>query len=233
MSLQSNYQNLNFASQYAVDKIVGVYNSSFNAATQTTVIGGYLYQYPIPHSFTRPVFCELLWSTDGVNYADGGNGVFGGTLAISYSDSSNIYVTTGLNAGTIYYKVIASWIDNYDMTNPLITPVLNTTNNFYFDSRNNYEKIYHQDKQTITGASGSASYIHALGYAPNYKVFFESISGQVWPAIAGGTNDFFLYDAAAQYECESTITSSVLTMNLQGGGSSVSSRVWYRVYLNS
>lgn len=233
MSLQTNYQNVNFASQYAVDKIVGVYNSSFNAATQTTVIGGYLYQYAIPHLFTRPVFCELLWSTDGVTYADGGGGEISGQLAISYSDSSNIYVTTSLNTGTIYYKVIASWIDDYDATNPLITPVLNTTDNFYFDSRNNYQKIYHQDTQTVTGTSGSASYIHALGYAPNFKVFFESVSGQVWPAIAGGTSDFFLYDATAQYECEATTTTSTLTMALQGGASSVSSRVWYRVYLNS
>lgn len=233
MSLQANYKNVNFATQYAVDKIVGVYNSSFNAATQTTVIGGYLYQYAIPHPFTRPVFCELLWSTDGVNYADGGGGVFSGTQGISYSDASNIYVTTGLNIGMIYYKVIASWIDNYDATNPLITPILNTTNNFYFDSRNNYQKIFRQDTQMLSGVSGSLSYIHALGYTPNFKVFFESVSGQVWPAIAGGVSDFFLYDFITQYECAATTTVDTLTMALQGSASSVSSRVWYRVYLNS
>lgn len=229
MSLQTNYQNVNFATQYAVDKIVGVYNGSFNAATQTTVIGGYLYQYPISHLFTRPVFCELLWSTDGVTYADGGGGDLGGQLAISYSDSNNIYVTTSLNVGTIYYKVIASWIDNYDTTNPLITPVLDTTNNFYFDSRNNYQKIYHQDTHTITGST--FAYIHGLGYAPNYKVFFESIAGQVWPTIAGGTSDFFLYDFINQFECETTVSSTTLSLDISPGVGPC--RVWYRVYLNS
>lgn len=228
MSLVSNYQNLNFATQYAVDKIVGVYTGSFAPATQATVIGGYLYQYAISHLFTRPVFCELLWSTDGVTYIDGGNG--GG---ISYSDSSNIYVTTGESTGTVYYKVIASWIDDYDTTNPLITPVLNTTSNFYFDSRNNYEKIYHQGTQTLTGTSGTLTYIHGLSFTPNAKVFFESISGQVWPAIAGGAGNFFLYDLAAQYECEATITDTLINMDLSGGASSVSCRVWYRIYLNS
>jgi hypothetical protein len=228
MSLIANYQDLDFASHYAVDKIVGIYTDSFDAATQTTVIGGYIYQFAIPHPFTRPVFCELLWSTDGINYFDGGQA--GG---IAYSDAVNIYVATGESTGTIYYKVIASWIDDYDTTNPLITPVLNTTNTLYFDSRNNYEKIYHQDVQTLTGDFGTLSYIHGLNFSPNYKVFFESISGQVWPVIAGGTNDFFLYDVSTQYECEATINSTLLTMNLTGGIGSVSCRVWYRIYLNS
>jgi len=233
MSLASNYQNVAFATEYAVDKIVGVYVGSFNAATQTTVIGGYLYQYSFSHPFTRPVFCELLWSLDGITYADGGSGLLSGVPGIAYSDATNIYVTTGLNVGTIYYKVIASWIDNYDTTNPLIAPVLNTVSNFYFDSRKNYQKIYKQDTLPLNSSSGTLSYIHGLGYTPNAKVFFESISGQVWPSIAGGTNNYFLYDPSSQYECEATITTSILNMVLQGGAGSVSTRVWYRVYLDS
>lgn len=232
MSLVADYQSLAFATQFAVDKIVGTYVGSFNAATQTTVVGGYLYQYAIPHSFTRPVFCELLWSTDGITYADGGSGLLSGVPGIAYSDKDNLYITTGLNVGTIYYKLIASWIDKYDTTNPFITPVINTTADFYFDSRKNYQKIYKQDSKTLTSTSGTLSYIHGLGYAPNAKVFFESVSGQVWPSIAGGTANYFLYDTNAQYECAATMTSSLLNMDLQGGPSSVSCRVWYRVYLD-
>lgn len=231
MSLQSNYQNVAFATEYAVDKIVGIYTDSFDAATQTTVLGGYLYQYAFSHSFTRPVFCELLWSLDGSQYADGGSGVLGGTEGIAYSDKNNIYVTTGINAGRVYYKVIASWIDNYDNTNPLITPVINTTNNFYFDSRKNYEKVYKQDILTLSGVSGTLSYIHGLGYPPNAKVYYEAFPGQIWPSIGGGEN-FFLYDPVNQYVCETTMTSSTLNINLQGGVGSVSSRAWYRVYLD-
>jgi hypothetical protein len=233
MSLVDNYADVAFASEYAIDKIVGVFTGSFNAATQTSVIAGYLYQYSFAHAFKRPVFCELLWSTDGVTYADGGSGILSSTQGIAYADSSNIYVTTGLNVGTIYYKVLCSWIDDFDTTDPLITPVLNTTSNFYFDTRSNYQKIYHQDVGTVTGISGTVNYIHGLGRRPNFKVFFESVTGQVWPAIAGGVNDFFLYDPSLQYECAATITSSTLSMALQGGASSVSARVWFRIYLDS
>lgn len=232
MSLTTNEANVQFATEFPVDKIVGVYVSSFNAATQTTNLGGagVLYAFSIPHPFTRPVFCELLWSTDGITYADGGSGVISSSRAIAFSDASNIYVATNLNVGTIYYKVIASWIDNYDTTNPSITPVLSTLNNFYFDSRNNYEKIYHQDTQTLSSASGTLSYIHGLGYPPNFKVYIEAIPGQVWPA---NQSQFFVYDNLIQYICAATITSSVLSMLLQGGVSSTSCRVWYRVYLNA
>lgn len=231
MSLLTNEENVQFATEFAVDKIIGVYVDSFNAATQTTNLGGAgsLFAHAIPHSFTRPVFCELLWSTDGVTYADGGSGILSGTRGIAFADSNNIYVATGLNSGTIYYKVIASWIDNYDTTNPLITPVLNTTNNFYFDSRKNYPKIYKQDSQTLSSASGTLSYLHALGYEPNFKVFFESVAGQVWPA---NQNQFFVYDFTTQYVCAATTTSSVLSMLLQGGVSSTSCKVWYRVYVD-
>lgn len=231
MSLLTNEENVQFATELAVDKIIGVYVDSFNAATQTTNLGGAgsLFAHAIPHSFTRPVFCELLWSTDGVTYADGGSGILSSTRGIAFADSNNIYVATGLNSGTIYYKVIASWIDDYDTTNPLITPVLNTTNNFYFDSRKNYPKIYKQDSQTLSSASGTLSYIHALGYSPNFKVFFESVAGQVWPAFAGSD---FIYDALNQYTCQSYSSPSILSMGLFGGGGSSSCRVWYRVYVD-
>lgn len=232
MSLLDNSAGIQFATEFPIDKIVGIYTGSFNAATQTTVLGGFLYQFAIPHTFTRPVFCELLWSTNGINYADGGSGILSGTSGIAYSDSNNIYVTTGLNTGTISYKVIASWIDDYDTTNPAITPVLDTTQNFYFDSRKNYEEIFLQGSSLVTGISGTADVLHNLGYAPNAKVFFESISGQVWPAISGGTQDFFLYDFSNQYECSATITTTQINVSLASGIGGTSARTWYRIYIN-
>lgn len=229
MSLIGNSQNVQFATEFSIDKIVGIYVDSFDAS-HTTVLGGYLYQYAIPHKFTRPVFCELLWSLDGITYATGGTGVLSGNFAISYSDSNNIYVTTSLGSGTIYYKVIASWIDNYDTTNPAITPVLNTTQNFYFDSRNNYQKIYKQNVVTINTGQ-TVSILHPdLDFAPNAKVFFESFPGQVWPTISGGVSDFFFYDPGNQYECHATMNLSTLDITMDTGPSSA--RAWYRIYAN-
>lgn len=231
MSQVTSAANIAFSTAFAVDKIVGVYRGSYISGTNTTTIGGYIYQYAIPHSFTRPVFCELLWSTDGITYVDGG--ASGG---ISYSDSSNIYVSTLNATGTIYYKVIASWIDNYDATNPLITPVLDTTTKAYFDSRQNYQKTLFQGTFTVNSVILPQDVVvnvsHNLNYTPNAKVFFESISGQVWPQIYGGAQDAWLYDVANQRECFAIITSTQLKVDVFTPASSPSSRVWYRIYLD-
>lgn len=233
MSLQSNASNVAFASAYAVDKIVGIYQGSYNSATQTTTLGGYLYQFSIPHTFTRPVFTELLVSTDGVNYQDGGSS--GGTLqGIAYSDSSNIYVTTGNSSGTIFYKVIASWIDNYDATDPVITPVLQSlTGSIFFDSRQNYQKTFMSGIETATTKNSDNFFVetHNLGYAPNAKMYFESVTGQVWPQIDGGTNDFWLY-ATTQSECYAIINSTQLNIDCFIPTSGHNTRIWWRIYLD-
>jgi hypothetical protein len=234
VSLKSNASsgNVAYASEYSVDKIVGIYTGSFAPAGTTTTLGGYLYQYTISHSFTRPVYTELLVSTDGINYQDGGP--TGSTLSgISYSDSSKIYITTNKNTGTIYYKVICSWIDNYDGTNPLITPVLNTTNKAYFDSRKNYQKLFMSGTQSATslGSDNIFTITHNLGYTPNFKIFFESVSGQVWPQISGGTNDFWLYDYTMS-ECYGVVDSTNLKIDCFPAFTGHTTNIWYRIYLD-
>jgi hypothetical protein len=233
MSQVTNASKIAFSTAFNVDKIVGIYTGSYNSATQTTTLGGYLYQYAIPHSFTRPVFCDLLVSTDGVNYQDGGT--TGGTLAgIAYSDASNIYVTTGNASGTIFYKVVASWIDNYDTTNPLVTPVFQgLTNSAFFDSRQNYQKTYTAGVVTATalGTDTLFNIAHSLGYTPNAKLYFEAVSGQVWPQIYGGTNDYWLY-ATSMSECYEVISSSNLTIDCFPSATGHSTRVWYKIYLD-
>lgn len=231
MSQISNADKVGSSSAFSVDKIVGIYRGSYTSGTDTTTIGGYIYQYAIPHTFTRPVFCELLWSTDGITYVDGG--ASGG---IAYSDSSNIYVSTLNATGTIYYKVIASWIDNYDNTNPLITPVLNTTTKAYFDSRQNYQKTRFADVITVNPPPISEDIVtgisHNFGYTPNAKIFFESITGQVWPQIYGGTNNAWLYDFTNQSECYAIITTTQLKIDVLIPTTGHITRLWYRVYLD-
>jgi hypothetical protein len=228
MSLATNYDKINFATQYTYDKIVGVFTGSYNLALQP-VIGGFLQRYTIPHSFGRPVFTDLLWSPDGVTYVDGSSG----STSMAYSDSNNIYILTTYPVGMIYYKVIATWIDDYDGTNPAIEPQLSTTDGIYFDTRSNYQKTYLQSSFTVTGPAPPFQTIaHNLGYTPNAKIYFESLSGQVWPAMWGGTNNQFLYDFANQYECTAIINSTNMVALLLGGASAVSARAWYRIYLD-
>lgn len=235
MSLQSNASsgNVAYATKYATDKIVGIFIDSFTNGAFN--VGGYLYQFPIAHSFTRPVFCEMSWSNNGIDYVDAGMASKDqAALANVYSDSSNVYVLSSVNTGTTYYKIICTWIDDFDGSNPLITPVLQTTNSTYFDSRANYQKVYLPGVGNTGGAgsSGIVSIAHVLGYTPNAKVFIESLPGQVWPQIAGGTSDFWLYDFAHQIECFTLITTSVINMNYTVGASGSAGRLWYRIYLD-
>lgn len=240
MSLQSKAATgvVTYASAYAVDKIVGIYQGTFTAGADTTTIAGFLFQYTIPHKFTRPVFTELLWSTDGISYNDGGGSgnTSSGHAAIAYSDANNLYVTTTVSSGTIYYKLVASWIDSYDSTNPSITPVLNTTKNIYFDTRANYQKLYLSGMTTALGpgfVSATTVITHGLGYKPAAKVYFESVTGQVWPQIDGGTNDIWLYAPGTQAECHTTISASNLNITYTIPASGANTRIWYHIYLNT
>lgn len=232
MSLLTQAANVVFATKYPIDKIVGIYSGSFNAATDTTAITytfiGSPYQvwwYKIPHTFTRPVFCDLLTSTDDTTYTN--------NTSIAFSDSSYLYIYAGQGiapSGTIYYKLVASWIDNYDNTNPAITPVI-PGNTAFFDSRQNYQKIYLQNVVSLANGA-STSITHALGYQPNAKVYMECFSGQVWPCHTGGTNDAFLF-ADSENTGYFSMTNSALSIQCDTNASSFGvSRFWYRVYLD-
>lgn len=230
MSQLAHISNIDFSTAFNTDKIVGIFRDSYALATSATLLGGYLYKYSFPHSFTRPVFCELSWSVNGTNYIDGGTSVGNGSqAAIAYSDASNIYILTTSNAGTLYYKVVATWIDNYDNTNPSITPVLNTTNNLYFDSRRSMPKIFLPGVAVINGV-GSSSIAHPLGFAPRFKGYVEAFPGEVWPLIAGGNADIWLYDVVNQMECSALITNSQIELSYVGPASN--RKLWYRIYAN-
>lgn len=218
-------ENAAFATRYLTDKIIGVYRGSYSAAS-ATLLGGFLYQYAIPHPFTRPVYTELLWSVDGTTYFDSGSSI-GAQAAIAYADASNLYITTLTNVGSIYYKVICSWIDDYDTSNPSVNPVLDTTNSVYFDSRDNYPKIYSQDVKTVSGTS-SSTIVHTLTYSPKFKGYVESISGQVWPFNGGGLSNPWLYDPVNHMECYAILDTPSIELHYSGPASN--RKVWYRIY---
>lgn len=235
MSLVDNAQNVAFTTRWPTDKIVGVWEGSYNRATEvvtrTFTSGGMPYDvffYRIPHGFTRPVFCDLLWSTDNVVFSDGGSRALSVDPSIAFSDSTYIYIYDSqgaASAGTAYYKVIAVWIDEYDGTNPLVQPFVSTTKDILFDTRLNYQKIYQQGVLTFNSA-GIQSVDHELLRRPNFRVYFESFSGEVWPMHNGS---LFTFDDN-QTECKALMFDTGLAVQLISVPSA--RRAWYKVYLD-
>lgn len=231
MSLTSDdYDKISFYTDLNIDKIVGVWEGSFHRTNDVTarVAFSTLYVHAIPHGFTRPVFVDLLWSTDGTTWSDGG------ISHLAFSDSSNIYITSGFStvAGTMYYKAIGFWIDNYDTTNPLVPEYHQEGKPVIFDSRLNYQKIIDEDVVTLAGGTfntvSTETITHNLGYKPNAKVYFEAFTGEVWPLNAGGSQNPFNYDFS-QDEMDMAITDTQMRLRLFGN-SDIDRRAWYRIY---
>jgi hypothetical protein len=237
MTQLAHLPNINFSTGFETDKTCAVLANSYLASSYNTVLGGFLYQKNIPHSFGRPVFCDALFSTDGSTYFPSGSNN-ATTSILAYSDASNIYILSTSNTGTVYYKIVCTWIDNYDNSNPLITPVFQ--NSLYttyatksFDSRQNYQKILFNNMVTRNnpGVGGATLPVaHNLGYIPNYKIFFESLPNQIWPAISGGVSDVWLY-SNSQYETYGVIDSANLNITYTPGSTGASTvRIWYKIY---
>jgi hypothetical protein len=237
MSL-TNPQNATIAlPAYDIDKIVGIYEGSFDIVADTTLVtyslSGfpyYVWYYEIDHSFSRPVFCELLTSTDGSTYVN--------NKSIAFSDSGKLYIYADANytnshstSGTVYYKLIASWITGYDSLTPAITPVIQGTSGLYYSSVANQQKIYEQDVVTLANNTNTPV-AHNLGYYPNAKVFMECFSGQVWPCHTGGTNDLFLVDDSMNTGYFKIGSSNITIYCDQNASSFGSSRFWYRVFID-
>jgi hypothetical protein len=234
MSLVSNAQNVAFTTRWPSDKIVGVWEGSFNRATDvTTVTGdfGSIYVYRIAHGLTRPVATDLLWKATA-GWTDGGCTDNFGDISISYSDSTYIYVVSSAFApavGTMTYKVIGSWIPDYDNTNPLVSSYVSSNKTKVFDTSINYQKVYLQNALSYTSPS-TQSVTHSLGYRPNFRVFYEAFNGQVWPCYSGGTANPFLYDSS-MVECIASVTTTSLSVELLSVTGT--KRAWYKVYLDA
>ena len=237
MSL-TNPLNANIAlPAYDIDKIVGIYEGSFNAATQTTQVtytlsgfANYVWYYEIAHSFGRPVFCELLTSTDNKTWTN--------NASIAFSDSTKLYIYAGVSAvintppaGTIYYRLIASWITGYNNLTPAITPVIQGSSGLYYNSVANQQKIFKTQLFNISqGNTGGVA--HNLGYYPNVKLFMECFSGQVWPCHTGLSNDIFKVDDTMNtgyYNVTTSVVNVFLDANINSWGTS---RLWCRIYLD-
>lgn len=241
MSQISNVSKINFSTAFETDKTCAILIGSYAANSYDDILGGILYRKKISHQFTRPVLCDGIFSSDGSTYVPNGQNSPTVTSNV-YSDSSFIYMLSTHNTGTIYYKIVCTWIDNYDNTNPLITPVIQVPAGPHplvtFDSRQNYQKLLINQPYTLNnpgaGFTGTKPIAHNLGYDPNYRLYFESLPNQIWPAISGGVQDIWLYDAAHQFEISGVIDSTNLNLTFNGGISSASTfRAFVKIYYDS
>ena len=236
MASLSNPDVISISTLNPTDKIVEVFTGSFDTATADTQAAEdavILYsKVTIPHGFTRPVFTKLRWSIDNVNWVDGGLGQLQSAPLVyctTYSDSTNVVLlSTDLGTYTIYYQIICFWIDDYDGTNPAIPAFSNANKPLAFDSRLNYQKIHLQGEVSLAAPVGTTSISHGLSGMPNVWVYFESNSGQVWPATLGGLGNPWLYLYSTQREIEYSMSTTALNLELLGGTGTC--RVWYRIY---
>lgn len=227
---------LTFISQAPIDKIVRIFNGSFDFPGDTTMrVGSFssINVYAIPHGLTRPVACEMQWSLDGVKWVDNGSQDDSFRSSLAYSDSANIYIISPVFVpDTVHYRVWCSWIDDYDSSNPLVDIISYSEVPLMFDSRVNIQKIYDQDVLTFSaGTFGSPQNIpveHDFGYTPNSKVWFEPFAGEVWPLNSGGTSNPFLFDSA-QDECELRISDTDIEVRYKRF-SNATRRAWYKIY---
>jgi len=232
-----NNDLISFYSGTNIDKIVAVFEGTFNNATdvltRTGGISSFNY-YRIAHGFPIPLFTELLWSTDNITYVDGGAGAnASGQQSISYCDSTYIYIVAPSAVGTTYYKVICSWITDYDENDYFVDISLLGNKPLVFNSANNYQKIFQEGVLTFdnTGVGPSTqTVIHDLGYTPNAKVFVEDFSGEVWTVNFGGASNPYNIDVSqmeGNYYVDTTLLSASAFF-VTG-----TKRMWYRIYYDS
>lgn len=240
MSQTSHVSDINFSVAFETNKIcatlVGSYNAS-NATTLIDVVGPIVYQHDIPHSFTRPVFIDMLISLNNTAFLPQGTELSNSQTLIAISDSSNIYLLNTDNSNTTYYYwIVCSWIEDFDNTNPLIKPTFQSVNAdasvTTFDSRENYQKIFYNQVQSITPGTFTTSSLpipHNLGVTPNHKIFFEALPGQVWPSIGNTFNSLFAW-SDTQMLAYGYVDTANLYIGYQSQSDGSAFRVWPTIY---
>ncbi len=241
MSLIDFRDDIRATSLWPTDQIVDVIRGSFDTATAEKVVdpifGDPIYaRKRVEHNFTRPVFCKLKWSLDGINWVDGGLGQLQSDpliYGIAWSDSNEVNIFATLVIGTFYYEVTCIWITDYDTSNPLVEPFTDPTKPFVFNSEDNLQKLFMHDDTTFSSTSEAKTIEHGLRYLPNVWVFFESNPGEVWPAIVGGVENIWLYNYDTQGELDYQIDDTNLYLEWEAGFSFTgTARAWYRIYVD-
>lgn len=247
-NILTNIDNVAYTTFFDAEKVVKTFTGSFKYTTSTTTISYTLagfannqQAYRIVHGFTRPVFVELQWSLDNVNWSVGGASAYNSNdFAIGFSDSTYIYILmpyfTGSAGDNVYYKVVCSWITDYDDTNPDVPPFAEIPDSYtqVFSSRSLFPPVVQQGTISLSTTSGAYTDVtgkitHNLGYAPNYKAFVESFSGQVWPLNFGGSGNPYNVDDN-QVEAQVFTSTTDMTVDMYTKSANGTRKVWYLLY---
>lgn len=240
-------ERINFSSTLDNEKIVKTFEGSFEFENDTeTVVFDFASQevYNIAHGYTRPVFVEMWWSLNNVDwFVGGGNSdTDGKAFLIGYSDSTNVKIMVvenlGLTTGdTIYYKIVCGWIPDYDDTNPLIDEFTGYPANYKFNFQSYYQTLYIAKKGVITLSTNNAGFInvldsvdHELDFAPTMKCYYEAFPGEVWPLNYGGIGNPYLVGISTQVEAIAFVDETSVTANAVMKQASGDVRFWYMLF---
>lgn len=240
-------QKVAFTSLYNTEKIVKVFDGSFQYGIDTVERAfdfATMEIFQIPHGFTRPVYTELFWSLDDVNYFVGGGlpDLDDTAYLISYSDSTNVCIMTipamSIPDGTvIYYKIVCGWINDYDNTDPQIEAFQDFPDNYKinFNSRYQTSMIAKEGKITLETTSSSFTDVfgsenHDLGYTPIMKCYFNAFPGEVWPLNYGGVKNPYLVDFTDQVEAQAFVDGTNFTVDAVMKNLSGEVNFWYMLY---
>lgn len=245
-NLLSNIDKVAYTTYFDAEKIVKTFKGSFRYSTDTVTrsytLAGAPYNvqvFKIAHGFTRPVFVEMLWSLDNSFYVVGGARFdTSGNSAIAYSDSSFVYIMINdVGAGTpVYFRVICSWISDYDDTNPSVPSFQDLPAN-YTQVLTSRAVIPAVVKRGVINASTSSAFLvnvegtvaHGLGYSPSCRAYIESFSGEVWPLNYGGTmNPYLVDDDQVEAQIFATTTQFISDMIMKSVNGT--RRMWYVLY---
>jgi hypothetical protein len=248
-NLRANTDKLSYNSVLGTDKIVKTYTGSFVFTTDTitrsyTLAGSPNNQkvYRFAHGFTRPGFVDLQWSVDGISYWQGGGTPDTSTnFAIGYSDSTYIYIMPNqayFPGDRIYYKILFSWLDDFDTTDPVIAALETRPADYTqtFNSRVLAPTIIDSDVLSLSTASvflddvvQTVALPTGIAYAPFMKVYIEAFPGEVWPLNYGGTGNVYLVDDS-QVEGQAFTSPTQFIVDLSMKASNGTRRVWYNLY---
>lgn len=230
-----NFDSIAYFSGIEIDKIVDVKAGTFVNVSDTIlrqpdpIFFSGLNVFSIPHGFSRPVFTDALIRTPdlgGTPWLSPGNNTLN---FITYSTSTHVCIAMVSNLNiNIQYRVICSWITDYDTTNPLVPEFHPVDKSILFDSRVNYQKI--ASSGIVTGGNNfnpPHSINNPTNKLSNFKVFLEAFAGEVWVMNAGGQQNPFAIDFS-QMEGEAVITSQSLEISTSNG--LPSQRSWYKIY---
>jgi hypothetical protein len=203
MLTPQNARLMKFTTAYPPDKLVGDPITGSFTATASGSILPHRTNETISHSFGVPVFLQMTYSRDGgTTWQDQHVGVPDLTIPTApvfqtldvgcYSTSSDIIVPASnftMSDITVDYVIVPIWNDRSSQVISVSQASGGGSDDtgFIFTTKHNLPKIYLDAAQTVSAPSSPATPTtvltvnHDLGYVPTARVWYEPVSGQIWP----------------------------------------------------